>query len=52
MRLRTTLMLVPIIAVVVSVGAWTDSAHVALEKGPSAVPATHPGRIDLGSCYS
>jgi hypothetical protein len=42
MRLRSTVMLVLIIAVVVAVGAWTDRTHVALAKGPSAVPASKP----------
>jgi hypothetical protein len=42
MRLRGPLILVLIIAVVVSVGAWTDRTHVSLAKGPSAVPATKP----------
>jgi hypothetical protein len=42
LRLRGPLILVLIIAVVVSVGAWTDRTHVALAKGPSAVPATKP----------
>jgi hypothetical protein len=42
MRLRSTLMLVLIIATVVSLGAWTDRTHVTLTKGPSAVPATKP----------
>jgi hypothetical protein len=42
MRLRSTFMLVLIIAVVVAVGAWTDRTHVALAKGPSAVPAGKP----------
>ncbi len=35
-------MLVLIIAIVVSVGAWTDRTHVVLAKGPRAVPATKP----------
>ena len=42
MRLRGPLILVLIIAVVVSVGAWTDRTHVSLAKGPTAVPATKP----------
>jgi hypothetical protein len=42
MRLRSSFMLVLIIAIVVSVGAWADSTHVALAKGPTAVPATKP----------
>ncbi len=42
MRLRSTFILILIIAIVVSVGAWTDRAHVALAKGPSAVPAAQP----------
>lgn len=42
MRLRSTLMFVLIIAIVVTVGAWTDRTDVALAKGPSAVPATKP----------
>ena len=42
MRLRSTLMLVLIIAIVVTVGAWTDRTHVVLAKGPRAVPATKP----------
>ena len=42
MRLRSTAMLVLIVAVVVSVGAWTDRTQVALAKGPSAVPAQKP----------
>ena len=39
MRLRSTLMLVVIIAIVVGVGAWADRTQVAIAKGPSAVPA-------------
>jgi hypothetical protein len=35
-------MLVVIIAVVVVVGAWTDRTHVAVAKGPTAVPAAKP----------
>jgi hypothetical protein len=42
MRLRGPLILVLIIAAVVSVGAWTDRTHVALAKGPTAVPAAKP----------
>ena len=42
MRLRSTLMLVLIIAIVVTLGAWTDRTQVGLAKGPSAVPATKP----------
>ena len=42
MRLRSTFILIVIIATVVSVGAWTDRTHVALAKGPSAVPAAQP----------
>jgi hypothetical protein len=42
MRLRSTFILIVIIAIVVSVGAWTDRTHVALAKGPSAVPAAQP----------
>ena len=42
MRLRSTLMLVLIIALVVSVGAWADRTQVALAKGPTAVPAQKP----------
>jgi hypothetical protein len=42
MRLRSTFILIVIIAIVVSVGAWTDRTHVALAKGPSAVPAAKP----------
>src|SRR5665213_1042582 len=42
MRLRGSVILVLIIAIVVSVGAWTDRAHVALAKGPTAVPAAKP----------
>jgi hypothetical protein len=42
MRLRSTLILVLIIAIVVSVGAWTDGANVAIAKGPTAVPAQKP----------
>jgi hypothetical protein len=42
MRLRSTLMLVLIIAIVVTVGAWTDHTHVAVTTGSSAVPATKP----------
>jgi hypothetical protein len=40
MRLRSTLILVAIIATVVAVGAWADGTHVALANGPTAVPAT------------
>jgi hypothetical protein len=42
MRLRSTLILVLIIAIVVSVGAWTDRTSVAVAKGPTAVPAQKP----------
>ena len=42
MRLRGPLILLLIIAVVVTVGAWTDRTRVALAKGPSAVPAAKP----------
>jgi hypothetical protein len=42
MRLRSTLMLVLIIAIVVSVGAWADRTQVAIAKGPTAVPAHKP----------
>jgi hypothetical protein len=35
-------MLVLIIATVVTVGAWSDRTHVAVAKGPTAVPATEP----------
>jgi hypothetical protein len=42
MRLRSTLMLVLIIAIVVSVGTWADRTEVAVAKGPKAVPATEP----------
>jgi hypothetical protein len=42
MRLRSTLMLVLIIAIVVSVGAWADRTEVAIAKGPTAVPAQKP----------
>ena len=42
MRLRSTATLVLIIATVVTLGAWTDRTHVALEKGPRAVPAAKP----------
>ena len=42
MRLRSTFILIVIIAIVVSVGAWTDRTHVALAMGPSAVPAAQP----------
>lgn len=42
MRLRSTFVLVLIIGIVVAVGAWTDHTHVALAKGPSAVPASKP----------
>ena len=35
-------MLVPIIAIVVAIGAWTDRTQVALSKGPTAVPAAKP----------
>ena len=42
MRLRSTLLLVVIIAIVVSVGAWADRTQVAVAKGPSAVPAQEP----------
>ena len=41
MRLRSTFMLVLIIAIVVAVGAWTDRTHVAV-AGPAAVPAAKP----------
>jgi hypothetical protein len=42
MRLRSTIMLVLIIAIVVSVGAWADRTQVALANGPTAVPAQKP----------
>jgi hypothetical protein len=42
MRLRSTIMLVLIIAIVVSVGAWADRTEVAIAKGPRAVPAQKP----------
>ena len=42
MRLRGTLILVPIIALVVALGAWTDRTHVAIKKGSTAVPAAKP----------
>jgi hypothetical protein len=42
MRLRSTFILVLIIGIVVAVSAWTDRTHVALAKGPSAVPAGKP----------
>ncbi len=42
MRLRGTLALVPIIAIVVAIGAWTDRTEVALSKGPTAMPAAKP----------
>jgi hypothetical protein len=42
MRLRSTLILVLIIAGVVTVGAWTDRTNVAVAEGPTAVPATEP----------
>jgi hypothetical protein len=42
LRLRGTLILIPIIALVVAAGAWTDGTRVAVKKGPTAVPATKP----------
>jgi hypothetical protein len=42
MRLRRTLILVLIIAIVVTVGAWADRTQVAIAKGPTAVPAQKP----------
>jgi hypothetical protein len=42
MRFRRPLILVLIVAAVVGVGAWTDRTHVALAKGPTAVPAMKP----------
>jgi len=42
MRLRSTLILVLIIAGVVSVGAWADRTQVSVAKGPTAVPAQKP----------
>jgi hypothetical protein len=42
MRLRSTFMLVLIIAIVVSVGAWADRTQVAVADGPTAVPAQQP----------
>jgi hypothetical protein len=42
MRLRSTVLLVFIIAIVVSVGAWADRTQVAIAKGPTAVPAQKP----------
>ena len=42
MRLRGPFILIVVIAIVVGVGAWTDRTHVALAKGPAAVPATKP----------
>ena len=42
MRLRSTLTLVLTIAIVVTVGAWTERTQVAVKKGPTAVPATKP----------
>jgi hypothetical protein len=42
MRLRSTLLLVLICATVATLGAWTDQPHVAVEQGPTAVPATKP----------
>jgi hypothetical protein len=44
LRLRSTLILVLIIAIVVSVGAWTDRMQVTLAKGSTAVPAAKPWR--------
>jgi hypothetical protein len=42
MRLRSTVILVPIVAIVVAVGAWTDRTQVAVAESPTAVPAQKP----------
>lgn len=42
MRLRSSVTLVLIIAAVAMLGAWTDRTHVALETGPTAMPAAKP----------
>ena len=42
MRLRSTLILVLIIATVVTAGAWTDRTTIAVAEGPTAVPAAQP----------
>lgn len=42
MRLRSTVMLVLIIAAVALAGAWTDRTKVAFDHGSGAVPAAKP----------
>ena len=42
MRLRSTLVLVVIVAVVAAVGAWADRPSVAVEQAPQLVPAAKP----------
>jgi hypothetical protein len=42
MRLRSSLTLVLIIAVVALVGAWTDRTKINVDSGSGAVPATQP----------
>jgi hypothetical protein len=42
MRLRSTLILVLIIATVVTLGAWTDRTNVAIAQGPTALQAAKP----------
>jgi hypothetical protein len=42
MRLRSTLVLVVIVAIVAAVGAWADRPTVAVDQPPAFVPATQP----------
>ena len=42
MRLRSTLVLVVIVAVVAAVGAWADRPSVAVDKPPALVSAAQP----------
>ena len=42
MRLRSTVVLVVIVAVVAAVGAWADRPRVAVDRPPAFVPAAQP----------
>lgn len=42
MRLRSTVVLVVIVAVVAAVGAWADRPKVAVDRPPAFVPAAQP----------
>jgi hypothetical protein len=42
MRLRSTVLLVLVCAIVAILGAWTDEPHVDVAGGPTAVPVSKP----------